>query len=965
MSIGQSEQNSFLAGANSAFIEELYARFAENPGSVDPSWQAFFSELEEDAPSVLAALKGASWSPRKPRVMGTNAGNGVAEAIADTDEAPIKSNGATAPSAGGGRAAIADSLHALMLIRSYRVRGHLAATLDPLGLYKQEENSELDYRSYGFTDADLDRHIFIDNVLGMENPTLREILHAVQSTYCGTIGVEFMHIQEPDQKQWIQERVESAHNSTEFTPRGKQAILERLTEAEGFENFINTKYPGTKRFGLDGGESLMPALEQILKRGSQLGVEEVVIGMPHRGRLSVLAHIMNKPYQAILSEFQGQSSSPEEVQGSGDVKYHLGTSADREFDDKTVHLSLSPNPSHLEAVDPVVIGRVRAKQRQLGDHQRRRVMGILMHGDAAFAGQGLVAECFDLSDVKGYRTGGTVHVVVNNQIGFTTNPMQSRSSPYPSDVSKIVQAPIFHVNGDDVEAVVHAARIATEFRHEFRKDVVIDMWCYRRFGHNEGDEPAFTQPLMYKKIAGHPSTRTIYAEKLVGEGSLTQEQVDAILQDDRDQLDRDFEAAKAYKPNKADWLDGKWAHLNVAPTVEDRRGKTDLPEETLKRVGTAITHVPDDFNIHPRLKRIMAARRKMVTTGEGFDWATAEAMAFGTLVSEGYLVRLSGQDVQRATFSQRHAHLVDQKTEEHWVPLANIGDDQGRFVAHNSPLSEAAILGFEYGYSLVEPDALIMWEGQFGDFANGAQVIIDQFISSAESKWLRMSGIVMLLPHGYEGQGPEHSSARLERFLQLCGEDNMQVSVPSTPANYFHLLRRQIHRKFRKPQIVMTPKSLLRHKLCVSSMDAMVTGSSYQRVLPEVDTLVADGDVRRVVLCSGKVYYDLYAARAEQGINDVALVRLEQIYPFPRMSLTNELQRYPQAEVIWCQEEPNNMGAWTFVDRRIETLLLELGGASQRPIYVGRDEAASPATGIAKRHAKEQEKLVRDALTIG
>ena len=965
MSTGQSEQNSFLAGANSAFIEEIYARYAENPGSVDPSWQHFFEELEEDAPSVLKALKGASWSPRKPRVVGTNAGNGVAEAIAETDATPAKPNGATAPSVGADRAAIADSLHALMLIRSYRVRGHLAATLDPLGLHEKSDNTELDYRSYGFTEADLDRKIFIDNVLGLENPTLREIVHTVQTTYCGTIGVEFMHIQEPDQKQWIQERVESVYNRTEFTPRGKEAILERLTEAEGFENFINTKYPGTKRFGLDGGEALMPALEQILKRGSQLGVEEVVIGMPHRGRLSVLAHVMNKPYQAILSEFQGQSSSPEEVQGSGDVKYHLGTSADREFDGKNVHLSLSPNPSHLEAVNPVVIGRVRAKQRQLGDTERRRVIGILMHGDAAFAGQGLVAECFDISDVKGYRTGGTIHVVVNNQIGFTTNPMQSRSTPYPSDVAKSVQAPIFHVNGDDVEAVVHAARIATEFRHEFRKDVVIDMWCYRRFGHNEGDEPAFTQPLMYKKIATHPSTRTIYAEQLVREGTITQEKVDAITQEDRDQLDRDFEAANSYKPNKADWLDGKWAHLNVAPTVEDRRGKTDLPEETLKQVGMAITHVPDGFNIHTRLKRIMGARRKMVETGEGFDWATAEALAFGTLVSEGYLVRLSGQDVQRATFSQRHAHLVDQVTEEHWVPIANVCEGQARFVAHNSPLSEAAILGFEYGYSLVEPDALVMWEAQFGDFANGAQVIIDQFISSAESKWLRMSGIVMLLPHGYEGQGPEHSSARLERYLQLCGEDNMQVSVPSTPANYYHLLRRQVHRKFRKPQIVMTPKSLLRHKLCVSSVNDMAAGSTYRRVLPEVDPLVADGDVRRVVLCSGKVYYDLYAARAEQGINDIALVRVEQLYPFPRMSLTTELTRYPKADVVWCQEEPSNMGAWTFVDRRIESLLLEIGGAAQRPTYAGRDEAASPATGLAKRHAKEQEKLVRDALTIG
>ncbi|MBT5048320.1 MAG: 2-oxoglutarate dehydrogenase E1 component [Rhodospirillaceae bacterium] len=955
---------SFLAGANSAFIEELYARYAENPSSVDASWQQFFGELAEDAPGVLKALEGASWSPRKPRVVGTRAGNGVAEAIAETDAVAASPNGAATASTEDVHAAIKDSLHALMLIRSYRVRGHLAATLDPLGIHQPEEHAELDYHSYGFTDADLDRHIFIDNVLGLDNPTLREIVEIVQGTYCRTIGVEFMHIQEPDQKQWIQERVEGHHNRPEFTPLGKETILERLTEAEGFESFINTKYPGTKRFGLDGGEALMPALEQILKRGSQLGIEEVVIGMPHRGRLSVLAHVMNKPYAAILSEFQGQSASPEEVQGSGDVKYHLGTSADREFDGKTVHLSLSPNPSHLEAVDPVVVGRVRAKQRQIRDRERRRVLGILMHGDAAFAGQGLVAECFDLSDVKGYRTGGTIHVVVNNQIGFTTNPMDSRSSPYPSDVAKIVQAPILHVNGDDVEAVLHVARIATEFRQEFRKDVVIDMWCYRRFGHNEGDEPAFTQPLMYKKIAKHPSTRAIYAEKLVREGTITPERVDEITREDREQLDRDFEAANAYKPNKADWLDGKWSHINVAPTVEDRRGKTDLAEEKLKQVGLAVTHVPDDFNLHPRLKRVMGARRKMVETGEGFDWSTAEAMAFGTLVSEGYLVRLAGQDVQRGTFSQRHAHLIDQETEKHWVPLANVSDDQARFVAHNSPLSEAAILGFEYGYSLVEPDALVMWEAQFGDFANGAQVIIDQFISSAESKWLRMSGIVLLLPHGFEGQGPEHSSARLERYLQLCGEDNMQVAVPSTPANYYHMLRRQIHRKFRKPLVVMTPKSLLRHKLCTSSLKDMAAGSYYRRVLSETDTLVDDKKIRRVVLCSGKVYYDLYAARAEQGIDDIALVRLEQIYPFPRMSLTKELERYTNADVVWCQEEPANMGAWSFVDRRIEALLTEIGGTARRPLYCGRAEAASPATGLAKRHAREQEQLVQDALMI-
>jgi len=630
-----------------------------------------------------------------------------------------------------------------------------------------------------------------------------------------------------------------------------------------------------------------------------------------------------------------------------------------------VHLSLSPNPSHLEAVDPVIAGRVRAKQRQLRDKERREVLGIVMHGDAAFAGQGLVAECLDIADVKGYRTGGTLHFIVNNQIGFTTNPVQSRSTPYPSDVAKGAQAPIFHVNGDDVEATVHVARIATEFRHEFRKDVVIGMWCYRRFGHNEGDEPAFTQPLMYSKIAEQPSTRRLYVDQLVREGAMPRDRAREIVHEVRDRLENDFDAAATYKPNKADWLDGKWSHLATAPTLEERRGKTDLPLDTLNRIGTALVTLPDDFNLHPRLKRVMNARAKMVETGEGIDWAMGEALAFGSLVDDGYLVRLSGQDVQRGTFSQRHAHLIDQKTEEHYVPLMNISEKQERFAAHNSPLSEAAILGFEYGYSLVEPDALVCWEAQFGDFANGAQVIIDQFISSAERKWLRMSGIVMLLPHGYEGQGPEHSSARLERYLQLCGEDNMQVCVPSTPASYFHLLRRQLHRNFRKPVIVMTPKSLLRHKLCVSSFDDMGPGSSFRRVLPEIDTLADGKDVKRVVLCSGKVYYDLLAERREREIDNIALVRMEQLYPFPSLSLGAELKKYPDADVVWCQEEPQNMGAWTFVDRRIETLLGELGGAAKRPVYVGREEAASPATGSSRAHAAQQHKLVGEALTLG
>jgi len=687
--------------------------------------------------------------------------------------------------------------------------------------------------------------------------------------------------------------------------------------------------------------------------------------MPHRGRLNVLANVMNKPFSAIFSEFQGTSATPEEVQGSGDVKYHLGTSADREFDGEQVHLSLAANPSHLEAVDPVVVGKVRAKQRQRGDKERRKVLGLLIHGDAAFGGQGIVAETFGLSDIKGYRTGGTIHVVVNNQIGFTTNPAATRTSRYPTEIAKMAQAPIFHVNGDDVEAVIHVARIATEFRHEFRKDVVIDIWCYRRFGHNEGDEPAFTQPKMYKAIANHPTIRQIYANQLIAENVITEEGVEEIQSNARARLDADFEASKSYKPNKADWLEGKWQGLTTAPSVEERKGKTDVPFDLLQEVGAAISAVPDDLNLNSKLHRFFDNRGKAIKVGEGIDWATGEALAFGTLLTEGHLVRLSGQDVARGTFSQRHVVVTDQENESVYIPLEQIRPgDQAKFIARNSTLSEAAVLGFEYGLSLADPEVLVMWEAQFGDFANGAQFIFDQFISSGESKWLRMSGLVMLLPHGFEGQGPEHSSARLERYLQLCAEDNWQVCNITTPANYFHALRRQIHRDFRKPLVITTPKSLLRHKGAVSNLEDFGPGTSFNRVLPETGGLVARTKIKRVVLCSGKVYFDLLAAREEMKISNVALVRLEQLYPFPSISLSKELKKYPNADVVWCQEEPKNMGAWTFLDRRIEELLGNVDIEAERPIYAGRPEAASPATGSHGKHTREQQALVEDALTI-
>ncbi len=963
MSTPNEDKTSFLFGSNGRFIADLYARFAQDPGSVDPSWQSFFRDLGEDAHEVMEDLRGASWGPRNGSLYPLDEAIEQAPATAAAVAEGVAPEGEITPE--DVRAATIDSIRALMLIRAYRVRGHLEADLDPLGLKPIEPHPELDPLSYGFTEADFDRPIFINYVLGLEIATLREIVKAVRQTYCGKIGVEFMHIQDPAQKAWIQERIESIHNQTQFTEFGKRAILERLTAAETFERFLDKKYTGTKRFGLDGGEAAVPALEQILKRGGQLGLEEVVIGMPHRGRLNVLANFMSKPYTAIFHEFQGGAAHPEDIGGSGDVKYHLGTSSDREFDGNVVHLSLTANPSHLEAVDPVVVGKVRAKQVQRQDTERTKVMSLLMHGDAAFAGQGLVAETLDLSELKGYRIGGTIHFIVNNQIGFTTNPVHSRSGPYCSEVGKIIQAPIFHVNGDDPEAVVHVARIAMEFRQTFKKDVVIDMFCYRRHGHNEGDEPAFTQPLMYRRIKDHPSTREIYAKRLVETGVVSQDEADQVLKEISDRLEADFAAAGSYKPNKADWLEGVWSGFARPKGYDARRGNTSVEMPTLKAVGEAISRVPEGINVHRKIVRQLDAKRKVFEAGEGIDWATAEALAFGTLLLEDHPVRLSGQDSNRGTFSQRHAALIDQETEERYVPLNHIAEDQQKIEIIDSPLSEMAVLGFEYGFSLAEPRALVLWEGQFGDFVNGAQVIIDQFIASGESKWLRMSGLVMLLPHGYEGQGPEHSSARLERFLQLCAEDNIQVVNCTTPANYFHVLRRQLHRDFRKPLIIMTPKSLLRHKRAVSKLTDFGPGSTFHRIMYCDEQPSEPQDVKQVVLCSGKVYYDLVEEREKRGVTDVHFLRMEQIYPFPADALAAELERYKHCHIVWCQEEPRNMGAWGFVIDFIEEIARDIGVKHPRPRYAGRPSAASPATGLASRHLAEQIRLVDDALAIG
>ncbi|MCZ8194913.1 2-oxoglutarate dehydrogenase E1 component [Brevundimonas sp.] len=995
-------ETSFLYGANAAFIEELHARWADDPASVPVEWRAFFDQLRDQADVVRQNARAGAW--------GRSAATEPTEATAVFDgrwpepaSAPASAKGAkptagkpaaapaaaapaltSAASAVDVRAAAHDSIRALMLIRAYRIRGHLQANLDPLGIEPPVQNAELTFEHWGFSAADIDRPIYLDGVLGLETGTLREVLEILRRTYCGNLGIQYMHIAEPEEKAWLQQRVEGPDKlqTNAFTREGKLAILNKLIEAETFERFLHRRFPGTKRFGLDGGEAMVPALEQVIKRGGALGVDEVVLGMAHRGRLNVLAAVMGKPYRAIFHEFQGGSTVPGDIEGSGDVKYHMGASSDRTFDNNKVHLSLTANPSHLEIVNPVVLGKARAKQAfdireaNAGKPEaewaldRSHVLPLLIHGDAAFAGQGVVAECFALMGLKGYRTGGTLHFVINNQIGFTTSPRNSRSSPYPSDVALMVQAPIFHVNGDDPEAVVFAAKVATEYRQKFNKDAVVDMFCYRRFGHNEGDDPTFTQPIMYARIKAQPSTREIYAQRLIAEGVVTAAEVEAEVARFEAFLDAEFDAGKAFKADKADWLDGRWQGLGL-PDSDERRGETAVPLTQLQAYGQRLTTVPNDIDIHKTLKRVLEGRREAIETGEGLDWATAESLAFASLVDEGFPVRLSGQDSVRGTFSQRHSAIIDQTTEARYVPLSNLREGQAQFEVIDSALSEEAVLGFEYGYALADPNSLVLWEAQFGDFVNGAQVVIDQFISSGERKWLRMCGLTMLLPHGYEGQGPEHSSARLERFLQACAEDNMQVANCTTPANYFHILRRQVHRPFRKPLILMTPKSLLRHKKAVTSLADLAEGSSFHRVLhDDAQTRPAlagirirgDKDIRRVILCSGKVYYDLLDAREKAGVDDIYILRLEQFYPWPMKSLMSELARFPGAELVWCQEEPKNMGGWTFVDPWLELTLEKLDVKAKRARYVGRQASASTAAGLMSRHLKELESLLGEAL---
>jgi 2-oxoglutarate dehydrogenase E1 component len=906
--------------------------------AVDESWTTVFEALDADAQEWLASLGSVEPEP--------------ADHGHELDGSNL-------------RDAARDSMRAGDLIRAYRVRGHLEADLDPLGLVRPEAHPDLEPSSYGFGEGDLDRPIYLADKLGLDTASVREILAVVRRDYCGKIGFEFMHLQNPDQKAWLFERIEGVEARSKLKDEGRRLILEKLTEVECFERFLDRKYTGVKRFGLDGAESTIVALETVVRRGAELGIEEIVLGMAHRGRLNLLANLMQKPEAAIFHEFHGGSSTPTDIGGSGDVKYHLGASTDRAIDAHNIHLSLAPNPSHLEAVDPVVRGKVRARQRQMGDIEQTRCVPLLIHGDAAFAGQGLVAESLLFVDLVGYRDGGCIHLIINNQIGFTANPVESRSGPYCSDVAKMIQAPILHVNGDDPEAVVHAADIAVKFRQAFRRDVVIDLYCYRRFGHNEGDEPAFTQPLMYRAIKDHPSTREIYGARLIEQGLTTQQEMDRLVSENHERLQKEMDRAASWKPEKAEWLEGHWSGLEPVRGYDARRGVTELKLDVVQEIGRSLVTVPDGLNVNRKLLRQLKSRGKIFESGEGLDWSTAEALAFGSLLLEGHPIRLSGEDSTRGTFSQRHASWVDQEDQHEYLPLNHVREKQEHLEVLDSPLSEFGVLGYEYGYAMAEPRALVIWEAQFGDFANGAQVIIDQFLASGESKWLRMSGLVLLLPHGYEGQGPEHSSARIERFLQLCAEDNLQVVNCTTPASYFHALRRQMHRDFRKPLIVMAPKSLLRHKGCVSRLDDLGPGTNFHRILYEDARPSDPKDARQIVLCSGKVYYDLLEERDARGLTDVHLIRLEQLYPFPIDPLLEELTPYRHCRLVWCQEESRNMGCWSFVDELLEEIAGEAGFEHPRPRYAGRPTSASPATGLMENHRLEQAQLVDEALTVG
>ncbi len=902
---------------NAEYIERLYRQYQKDKSSVNGPWAAFFARFDRGATRPeRSGVTPATGEPGAQR----------AEGVQD-------------------------------LVHSYRELGHFQAQLDPLG-HDRPQHPLLDLREFGFSPDDRGARVGSGGFLGPTDGTLGDLVHKLQRTYCGRLGVEYMDISDKKQRAWLQERMEPILNHPAFAAVECRRILEQLTAADEFEQFLHAKYVGQKRFSLEGAESLIPLLNTLIEEGASLGADEVIMGMAHRGRLNVLAHVLHKPCEIIFSEFEG-TSLPQEAEGDGDVKYHLGYSYDRVTSTgRKVHCSLSPNPSHLELVDPVIEGIVRAKQQYLGDAEHSRVVPILIHGEAAFTGQGIVPETLNLSELDDYRTGGTIHIIVNNQLGFTATARETRFTPYPTDVAKMIQAPIFHVNGDDPEAVVHAARLAIAFRQRFKVDVMIDLWSYRKYGHNEADDPTFTQPVMYREIAARPSVRALYAEHVARDGKVSAGDIEQIGSEIRERLDGALIFARELRPQqRVLTLGGVWKGMTRAGNDWDAH--TAVHVDVLRLISERYAAVPRGFTRHPKLGRLTSARGDMAHGKKPVDWGCAEMWALGSLLLEGTPVRLAGQDTQRGTFSHRHAVLYDFQTGEPYVPLAHLREGQAPFTVVNTMLSELAVLGFEYGFSSADPRNLVLWEAQFGDFVNVAQPIIDQFISSAESKWQRMSGLVLLLPHGYEGQGPEHSSTRLERFLQLCGDNNMQICHPSLPAQYFHVLRRQIHRKFRKPLVLMSPKSLLRHDRSVSRLEDFSAGS-FRYILD--DPQVPDrARVRRLLFCSGKVYFTLEAAREEHAVEGIALVRVEQLYPFPQQDIQALLSRYRNAqEVCWVQEEPRNMGAWAFMAPRLRQLLPDTCVLS----YYGRDEAASPATGSFRMHQIEEEEFVAHALDL-
>ncbi len=920
------DQFDVISRANSEYLERLYQRFQADPRSVDEKWRAFFAGFE--AGGLRQAGEGApGFAPTHRPGCAPRAGRASDHLIAVYD-----------------------------LVHTYRELGHVIANLDPLG-HNRTSHPLLDLSNFNMTLDDLDRRVGAGPFLGRTDGTLRDLIEKLRATYCRTLGAEYMFISDKSQRDWLSQRMEPVYNQPSLSSDEAKWILQQLVCAQGFEEYLHTKYIGAKRFSLEGSESFILLLNTVIEEGASLGVDEFVVGMAHRGRLNTLAHVLGKPYEMILGEFEGYV--PDADEGDGDVKYHLGFSQDRiSRGGRKVHLSLSFNPSHLELVNPVVEGIVRAKQTRLGDLQRSRVVPVLVHGDAAFTGQGVVFETLSLSEMPYWRTGGTIHVILNNQIGFTTMPKQGRFTPYPTDIAKSIQAPIFHVNGDDPEACAWAARLAIAFRQQFHSDVFIDLWCYRKYGHNEVDEPSFTQPLMYREIARRPSTRDVYQHRLEQDGKTTAEEVNRMKGELREKLDKALAVAREHRPTqKIKSLQGLWSGLTRAGA--DWGARTAVPAERIREVAEGITRVPQGFHVHPKLTKLLENRLQMGLGKMPIDWGAAEAFALGTLLLEGTPVRFVGEDVQRGTFTHRHAALHDYETGAKYFPLANLSPDQAPIILVNTMLSELAVLGFEYGFASADPNNLVVWEAQFGDFVNMAQPIIDQFIAAAESKWQRFCGLVMLLPHGYEGQGPEHSNAYIERFLSLCAENNMQICVPSLPSQHFHLLRRQMRRSFRKPLVLMMPKSLLRSEASSSRLEELTEGA-FQLVMDD-PSAPAREKVKRVLLCSGKVYFTLDAARRRHNVENVAIVRVEQLYPYPRKEIQSILARYHRAqEIAWVQEEPRNRGAWTFMDQRLRQILPD----GKVLMYIGRDDAASPATGSYKLHQIEERTLVSQALDL-